>query len=234
MSACIVGWKHLKFGKHQGRDLESLIVEAAAGAIEDAGIGPADVDAIFIGTFNGGLVAQDFPASLVLQTSADLRFTPATRVENACATGSAAVYQGLAAIASGRARRALVVGVEKMTEVSGQELGVILTSASYVKEEAAANMSFTDIFARITDLYFQAHGDRSDALARIAAKNHRNGCANPMAHLQKDLGFEFCRTVSDKNPVVSGSLRRTDCSLVSDGAAALVLADIDTALAMRK
>ena len=234
MSACIVGWKHLKFGKHQGRDLESLIVEAAAGAIEDAGIAPADVDAIFIGTFNGGLVAQDFPASLVLQTSADLRFTPATRVENACATGSAAVYQGLAAIASGRARRALVVGVEKMTEVSGQELGVILTSASYVKEEAAANMSFTDIFARITDLYFQAHGDRSDALARIAAKNHRNGCANPMAHLQKDLGFEFCRTVSDKNPVVSGSLRRTDCSLVSDGAAALVLADIDTALAMRK
>ena len=119
MSACIVGWKHLKFGKHQGRDLESLIVEAAAGAIEDAGIAPADVDAIFIGTFNGGLVAQDFPASLVLQTSADLRFTPATRVENACATGSAAVYQGLAAIASGRARRALVVGVEKMTEVSG-------------------------------------------------------------------------------------------------------------------
>lgn len=234
MSACIVGWKHLKFAKHADRDVESLIVEAAAGAIEDAGIGPADVDAIFIGTFNGGFVFQDFPASLVLQTSDDLRFTPATRVENACATGSAAVYQGLATIAAKRARRVLVVGVEKMTELSGQEIGAILTKASYVKEEGAANMSFTDIFARIADLYFQAHGDQSDALARIAAKNHKNGCANPLAHLRKDLGYEFCRTVSDKNPVISGHLRRTDCSLVSDGAAALVLADIDTALALNK
>ena len=73
-----------------------------------------------------------------------------------------------------------------------------------------------------------------DALARIAAKNHKNGAANPLAQLQKDLGYEFCRTVSDKNPLVAGPLRRTDCSLVSDGAAALVLADIDTALALQK
>ncbi|MFQ5971105.1 MAG: acetyl-CoA acetyltransferase [Alphaproteobacteria bacterium] len=234
MTACIIGWDHLRFGKHEDMDVESMIVSVARGAIRDAGLDPRDIDAIFIGTFNGGLVMQDFPASLVLQADDDLRFKPATRVENACATGSAAVYQGLNAIAAGKARRVLVVGAEKMTEVSGQELGVILTKASYVKEEASANMSFTDIFARIAELYFQAYGDKSDALAMIAAKNHRNGCDNPYAHLRKDLGYEFCRAVSDENPVVSGPLKRTDCSLVSDGAAAVVLADVDTALAADK
>ena len=234
MSACIVGWKHLKFGKIDGRDVEDMIVEAATGALADAEVAPQDIDAIFVATFNGGFVFQDFPASLVLQTDDGLRFTPATRVENACATGSAAVYQGLNAIAARRARLVLVVGVEKMSEVSGDEQGVILTKASYAKEEVAGNSSFADLFGRITQQYFQRYGDKSDALARIAAKNHRNGCRNPCAHLHKDLGFEFCRAVSDRNPIVSGPLRRTDCSPVSDGAAALVLADVDTALSMNK
>jgi len=71
-------------------------------------------------------------------------------------------------------------------------------------------------------------------MARIAAKNHKNGCANPYAQLRKDLGYEFCRTVSDKNPLVAGPLRRTDCSLVSDGAAALVLSDVETAMRLKK
>jgi acetyl-CoA C-acetyltransferase len=90
------------------------------------------------------------------------------------------------------------------------------------------------VFGQIAQRYFQRHGDQSDALAMIAAKNHKNGCANPLAQLRKDLGFEFCRTVSDKNPLVAGPLRRTDCSLVSDGAAALVLTDVATALRLPK
>ena len=77
--------------------------------------------------------------------------------------------------------------------------------------------------------YFSQHGDQTDALATIAAKNHHNGCANPWAQLHKDLGYEFCRTESEKNPVVAAPLKRTDCSLVSDGAAAVVLADEDVA-----
>ncbi|MBM3559948.1 MAG: thiolase domain-containing protein, partial [Alphaproteobacteria bacterium] len=87
MSACIVGWHHLKFGKHEGRDIEDMIVEATAGAMADAGIEPREVDAIYLGTFNGGFVKQEFPASLVLQAHPDLRFKPSTHVENACATG---------------------------------------------------------------------------------------------------------------------------------------------------
>lgn len=232
MTACIVGWDHLKFGKHEGEDIEDMIVQVATGALKDSGVAPKDVDAIYLGSFGGGFVRQEFPASLVLQASDDLRFKPATHVENACATGSAAIYQGLNHIAAKKARIVLVVGVEKMTEVSGEVLGGILSKASYLREESAS--SFAEIFGQITDLYFQAYGDKSDALAMIAAKNHKNGCDNPYAHMQKDLGYDFCRNVSDKNPVVAGPLKRTDCSLVSDGAAALVLADVDTALAMDK
>ncbi len=234
MTACIVGWAHGKFGKHDGVDVETLIARAAADAIADAGIGPEDVDEIYLGHFNGGFVKQEFTASLVLQVSDKLRHKPATRVENACATGSAAIRQGLTAIGAGRARIVLVVGVEKMTELSGPEIGGVLIRAAYQKEEGDIEGGFAGVFGRIAQQYFQRHGDQSDALARIAAKNHRNGVHNPMAQMQKDLGYEFCRTVSDKNPIVAGPLKRTDCSLVSDGAAALVLADVDTALAMKK
>jgi acetyl-CoA C-acetyltransferase len=234
MTACIVGWSHLPFGKHEGRDAESLVVEAASTALADAGMAPADVDEIYLGHFNGGFVAQDFTSSLVLQADPAFRFKPATRVENACATGSAAVHQGLRAIAARNARIALVVGVEKMTELPGPAIGDTLLRCSYVKEEAGIEGGFAGVFGRIAQTYFQRHGDQSDALAAIAAKNHRNGCANPWAQMRKDLGYEFCREVSDKNPIVAGPLKRTDCSLVSDGAAALVLADVETALAMKK
>ena len=206
MSGCIVGWAHSKFGKHEGRDIESLIVEVTQAALADAGVAAADIDTVYLGTMNGGFVRQEFPASLVFQADPGFRFKPATRVEDACATGSAAIHQGLNAIAAGRARLALVVGVEKMTEVSGAQVGDILLGASYRKEEDAIEGGFAGIFGKIAQSYFQRYGDQSDALARIAAKNHKNGVANPLAQMQKDLGYEFCRTVSDKNPIVAGPL----------------------------
>ena len=92
--------------------------------------------------------------------------------------------------------------------------------ASYVREEADIEGGFAGIFGKIAGLYFQRWGDQSDALAMIAAKNHKNGVGNPYAQLRKDLGYEFCRNASEKNPFVAGPLKRTDCSLVSDGAAA--------------
>jgi acetyl-CoA C-acetyltransferase len=187
-----------------------------------------------LGHFNAGFSAQDFTASLVLQASPDLRFKRATRVENACATGSAAVHQGLKAITAGFSRIVLVVGVEQMTTTPGPEVGRNLLKASYVREEAGIDGGFAGIFGKIASLYFQRWGDQSDALARIAAKNHKNGVGNPYAQIRKDLGYDFCRNESEKNPRVAGPLKRTDCSLVSDGAAALVLADVETALKLKK
>jgi acetyl-CoA C-acetyltransferase len=234
MTACIVGWSHVPFGRHEGEDVESLIVRAAKGAVDDAGIAAADVDEVVVGHFNGGFSRQEFPSSLVFQADEAFRFKPATRVENACATGSAAIHQGLKSILSHQARFVLVVGVEKMTDLSGPEIGQTLIKAAYVKEESEIEGGFAGVFGQIAQRYFQKHGDQSDALAAIAAKNHKHGVANPFAQMRKDLGFEFCRNVSEKNPIVAGPLKRTDCSLVSDGAAALVLADLETALAMKK
>ncbi|MEM8688055.1 MAG: acetyl-CoA acetyltransferase [Pseudomonadota bacterium] len=234
MTACIVGWAHLPFGRRDEPDVEGLILGVAGEAIADAGIGPEEIDSIHVGLFNSGFQKQDFPASLVLQAESALRFKPATRVENACATGSAAVHAGLDKIAAKKSRFALVVGAEKMTATPGAQIGDILLNACYRKEEEDVEGGFAGIFGKIAQSYFQNYGDKSEALARIAAKNHKNGVANPYAQMRKDLGFEFCNQVSDKNPYVAGPLRRTDCSLVSDGAAALVLTDVETALSMQK
>jgi acetyl-CoA C-acetyltransferase len=234
VTACIVGWAHTPFGRLEGETVESLIVRVATEALADAGVAAADVDEIVLGHFNAGFSAQDFTASLVLQASADLRFKRASRVENACATGSAAVHQGLKAIAASTARIVLVVGAEQMTTTPGPEIGRNLLKASYVREEADIDGGFAGIFGQIAARYFQRWGDQSDALARIAAKNHKNGVGNPYAQIRKDLGYEFCRTESEKNPRVAGPLKRTDCSLVSDGAAAVVLADVTTALKLGK
>src|ERR1700681_2253647 len=121
-----------------------------------------------------------------------------------------------------------------MTTTPGPEIGRNLLKASYVREEADIDGGFAGIFGQIAALYFQRWGDQSDALARIAAKNHKNGVGNPYAQIRKDLGYEFCRTESEKNPRVAGPLKRTDGSLVSDGAAAVVLADVETALKLKK
>ncbi|MBM3569476.1 MAG: thiolase domain-containing protein [Alphaproteobacteria bacterium] len=234
MTACIVGWGHTKFGKRDDLDLEGLMVEAGRAALADAGVGAAEIDQVFVGHFNAGMDRQDFTAGLFTRIDPGLRFKPATRVENACATGSAAIHQGAAQIAAKRARLVLAVGVEKMTTLDSAAVGACLARAGYWPETGARGVTFPGIFGQIAAAYFQRHGDQADALARIAAKNHRNGAVNPLAHFQKDLGYAFCREASERNPFVAGPLKRTDCSMISDGAAAVVLADLETALSLKK
>lgn len=225
----IVGWAHTPFGKHEDKDAEALVADVAGAAIENAGLAAEDIDAVFVGMFNSGLSKQDFPSSLVLQSVPALRFKPMARSENACASGSAAIHAGRNFIKAGQGRNVLVIGVEKMTGNTTAAVGDALLGASYRREEADVPAGFAGVFARMGQAYFQRFGDQSDALAMIAAKNHRNGVDNPYAQMRKDLGFEFCRTVSDKNPIVAAPLRRTDCSPISDGAAALVLSLDDDA-----
>ena len=129
-SAFITGWGHTRFGKLGDETLESLIVRAAMEAIDTAGMDPGEIDAVFLGTFNSGLVPLGFPSSLALQLSDDLFGVPATRVENACSSGSAAVHQGLAALLSGMASNVLVIGAEKMTHASASAVGAALLGAA--------------------------------------------------------------------------------------------------------
>ncbi|APO86602.1 acetyl-CoA acetyltransferase [Marivivens sp. JLT3646] len=237
MEARIVGWGHTRFGVQDGVSLEALIQQAAAEAMATAGVAPGDIDAIWLGHFNNGMVPDAFAASLVLGLDEALRFTPATRVENACASGSAAVYAARNAIRAGDARCVLVVGVEKMTELDTLGVTAALAGASYAIEEAG--VSFPQIFGRVAAGYFQAFGDQSETLARIAVKNHTNALNNPLAHMQREVSFDFCNEVSSKNPMIAAPLRLTDCSLISDGAAALVMvademtADFDRAVGFR-
>lgn len=224
MGVSIVGWAHLPFGRHDALDLETLIVSAADQALDHAGIRGDRVDAVWLGNLNGGFAPDIFASSLALGADAGLRWKPATRLENACASGSAALYAACDAIEAGRAHIALVIGAEKMTGVSGTEVTRILSQCAYSAEAGEPPGGFPGIFATIAQHYFGRYGDQSATLARIAAKNHANGVANPWAHMRRDLGFEFCNTVSDRNPLIAAPLRKTDCSLVSDGAAALILA----------
>ena len=234
MSVCITGWAHNKFGVNLGQSSENMIADVVEKAIKHAEISVKDIDAIFVGTFNNGFQKQDFHGALPAVAQLDLRYIPAMRVENACATGSAAIHTAMNTIEAKRAKTTLVVGVEKMTDTAPEKVGDILLGASYRPEEGNTEGGFTGVFGKIAEAYFQKYGDKSDILAKIAAKNHRNGCSNPLAHMQKDLGFEFCNTVSDKNPYVAQPLRRTDCSMVSDGAAALILQDFDLALSAKR
>lgn len=219
----ITGWGHSRFGKLSEETLESLIVQVAGEALAHAGLEPGEVDEVYVGQFNAGMMPLAFPSSLALQLSPGLLGVPATRVENACASGSAAVQQGVKALLAGTARNVLVVGAEMMTPAGAEKVGAALLGADYDMAGQASSAGFTALFAEVAKQYEKRYGPVSDVLGSIAAKNHRNGVDNPYAQLRKDLGVEFCRTVSEKNPMVADPLRRTDCSPVSDGAAAIVL-----------
>lgn len=222
----IVGWGHTPFGRLD-RDLEGLIQDAGREAIAFAGMEPADIDAVWLGHFNSGLIDDGFCSSMILGIDPALRFKPAVRLENACASGSAALFGAMDAIRSGRIRTALVVGAEKMTSRDTAAVTRALGGASYQREESG--VSFPQVFARFAEAYAERYGDPSEAMAHIAVKNHANAMRNPLAQMHRPFDLEFCRSVSDRNPMIANPLKLSDCSLITDGAAAIVLVADDMA-----
>ncbi|MGR3425610.1 MAG: acetyl-CoA acetyltransferase [Pseudooceanicola nanhaiensis] len=218
----IVGSGHTPFGRRDD-GLEELIVAATREAVEDSGVDPQDIDAVVLGHFNSGLVPDGFASSLILQAYPELRFTPAMRVENACASGSAALFTARTAILAGTARTVLVVGAEKMTHRSTPDVTRALAGAGYQTDAEEAGLSFPQVFGQVAEAYGARYGSPLEAMARIAVKNHMNAMNNPLAQMRKPLTFEQASQVSEKNPLIAPPLRLTDCSLVTDGAAAVVL-----------
>jgi len=182
---CIIGWAHSKFGKASEEGVEQLVAGVVPDALDCAGISAQDIDGIFVGVYNNGFSRQGFEGSLVAMGMPALMHVPATRLENACATGSAAIYGALDFLAAGRGRIALVVGAEKMTGTPNSEVSDILLSAAYRTEEGDTEGGFAGVFGRIASSYFQKHGDHSRELAMISANNHANGMRIPWAHIQK-------------------------------------------------
>ena len=225
----IVGSGHTQFGRLQ-ENLEELIVAATREAVEASGIDPNDIDAVFLGHFNSGMVTDGFASSLIHQAYPQLRFKPGMRAENACASGSAAIHAGMNMIRAGQARSVLVVGAEKMTSRSTKEVTQALAGAGYQNDPAEASLSFPQVFGVAARGYDARHGSPLDAMAKIAVKNHANAMSNPLAHMHKEFTFEHCSTVSEMNPEIAPPLRLTDCSLVTDGAAALILTTDENAV----
>ncbi len=144
------------------------------------------------------------------------------------------MQQGIRAIASGAAKIVLVVGVEQMTRTPGPEIGKNLLRASYLPEDGDTPGGFAGVFGKIAQKLLPEIWRPVRCAGDDRRQEHKNGVANPYAQMRKDFGFDFCRAESEKNPFVAGPLKRTDCSLVSDGAAALVLTDSETAKTFAK
>lgn len=225
----IIGWAHTSFGRSTAPDVTALMAEVIPAALASASMEASDVDAVFVSVYNNGFSPQGFEAGLVSVAEPGLAGTRATRLENACASGSAALFAACDFIESGRGRVALAVGAEKMTAIPSGQAGEILLSGSLRSETTRLRGGFAGVFATIAQAYADRYADPSDAMALIAAKNHGHGVTNPYAHIRKDLGFDFCSTPSEANPVVVPPLRRTDCSPISDGAAAAVVSCADVA-----
>jgi acetyl-CoA C-acetyltransferase len=155
------------------------------GALEHAEIDAKDVNFVTVGVFNNSIGMHGFEESLASLHIPALRFAPAVHVVNADATGSAALYAALDFVECGRGRIALVVGAERMTEASPQEVHGARGDSFYQRGERSAS-GLAELFAGITSAYFDSYGDRSKELAMIAAKNHANAVSNPLAHVRKD------------------------------------------------
>ncbi|MEH0295510.1 thiolase domain-containing protein [Agrobacterium sp. CCNWLW71] len=224
----VIGAGHTRFGRLE-QSFEELVVDATRQAVTDSGVGPEDIDAICLGHFNSGLIPDGFASSLVLQAFPEMRFKPATRFENACASGAAAAFNGMNLIHAGKARNVLVVGAEKMTHRSTEDVTRSLGGAGYQNHVDEAGLSFPQVFAIAARSYTERYGSPLDTMARIASKNHVNAMKNPLAQMHKPFTYDFCNEISEKNPLITPPLRLTDCSLVTDGAAAVVISSGDAA-----
>ncbi|GAB6277430.1 MAG: acetyl-CoA acetyltransferase [Rectinema sp.] len=229
--------------------LYDLLLEAAKGAVEDSGLSPKDIDGIWIGSFAPGVFTfQDHLGPFALEAFPEaFRFKPAKRVEGACASGSMAIYDAVYAIESGRFRNILVIGVEKMNLLKTSGVTQALAGASFWPTEGAKGMTFPGLFAEYAKGYKNHYGLSDELfrrmLATVSALMYKNGIENPLAHFGKGgptdrLGLTTADAIlalpDEKNPIIANPLRLHDCSLVTDGAAALVLSKTEDAITMGK
>jgi len=254
----IIGAYNTKFGAFveknretgEVKDIKSyydLLIEAGKGAIADAGLEPNDIDGIWVGSCSPSLfINQEHVGPLGLEVAPEaMRFVPTTRTEGACASSSVALYNAVYGIESGRFKRALVIGVEKMNLLNTKDMTHVLACSSHWPTEGAKGVTFPGLFAEYAKGY-QAHYKYSAEelrrmLAAVSALCYRNGLENPLAHFGKGsppdkLGLTTAEAILNlpdegkgSNPMIAPPLRLHDCSLVTDGAAALVIAPTDEA-----
>lgn len=219
MSVVVAGIGETKMGKHPDQSLHDLIKYAGNAAIEDAGIDRELISAAYIGNFNGQQLSGQGHMGPLAMESLGLPQIPALRVEGACASGGLALLQGVEAILSGRHKAVLVGGAEKMTHQSTATVTQALTSAMDMNYEANTGLTFPGSFALVANRYFHEYRNVQREMAQVAVNSHDNALHNPNAQMHKQISVEKVL----KAPRIADPLGLYDCSLVTDGAAFMVL-----------
>ena len=221
----VVGLGKTPFGAFPDRDLRSLAVEAGQKCLQNAQAAPQVIESFYLGNFAGpSFVGQNHLAPYV-STALGIRGVPATRIEAACASSGSAFYHAWAEVAAGIHDVVMVVGVEKMTSQTTARVSEILAAAGDCSGEMKAGNTFASLFAMIARRHMHDFGTRKEHLAAVAVKNHANGALNPDAHMRKPITIE--QALAGKP--IADPLNLYDCSLISDGAAAVILAPLERA-----
>ncbi len=224
----VIGIGMTKWGELWEKSLRTIFVESALLAIEDAGVDR--IDSMIVGCMSSGLfVGQEHLASL-LPDYLGRNPVPAARVESACASGGLALRQGFIEVASGISDIVLVGGVEKMTDVTGCEATFALGTAADQEYESFHGLTFPGLYAMMAVAHMHKYGTTRRQLALVAAKNHENGSKNPLAQFP----FKVSVDAVLNSVLVADPLRILDCSPITDGAAAVILAPLEMAKRLKK
>ncbi|MDG6243962.1 MAG: thiolase domain-containing protein [Methanolobus sp.] len=224
----IIGIKNTSFGEQWDRSFRDLVVEAGVGAVDDAGVVGEKIDSMFVGNMSGGqFVEQEHIGALIADYSGLAKdiHVPSTRVEAACASGGLALRQGIYAVASGIDDIVIAAGAEKMTDVPSAKASSALAAAADREWEGIMGATFPGLYAMIAKMHMHKYGTTSEQLASVAVKNHHNGQHNPIAQYKTPITVESVL----RSIMVADPLHIFDCSPITDGASAVVLAPADIA-----
>ncbi len=216
----VVGVGQTRFDEHWEKSLRDLSTEAGALALKDAGLEGRDIQALYIGNMSAGrFIGQEHLAALTVD-HAGLTPIPATRCEAACASGALAFRKAYLAIRSGEYDIVVAAGAEKMTDIKGTTAISTLMGAGDQEWESAIGLTFVSLYALLARIHMKQFGTTREQLAMVSVNNHKNAVLNPLAQFPKEI------TVEDvlKSPLISDPLRLLDCSPITDGAAAVILA----------
>lgn len=213
------------FAVHRESDSQALAIRAAREAIRESGIDKAEVGEIFVGNFvSGVLTGREVLAGLAAD-GLGMAGVPATKVEGACASGGMAFRQAVLAVATGRCRAALAIGVEMMTHASTADVTAALNCAMDHQTDARTGLTYPGLFGLVWRAHAEQYGTTREQVAAVSVKNKANGLRNPIASFGADV------TLADvaSSPAVADPIRRLDCCGIADGAAAVLVTNEDLA-----
>ena len=212
-----------RFGAFPDRDLRSLAVEAGEKCLANASLSAARIEAFYLGNFAGPSFAAQSHLAPYISTALGMKGIPATRFEAACASSGSAFFHAVSAVRSGLYDTVMVLGAEKMTSQPTARVTEILAAAGDCSGEIAAGSTFPSLFGMIARRHMHDFGTTREHLAAVAVKNHANGALNPDAHMRKVITMDQALNARP----IADPLGLYDCSLVSDGAAAVIVTATD-------